>query len=47
MTEAVTGMKKCEQLCRDLKTGWVKVKSVDEYLEGKSSHAEAKTKVKL
>lgn len=38
-------MKKCEELCRDLKTGGIKVNSIEDYLKGKPKQTDIKTKV--
>lgn len=45
VAEALFGMKKCEELCRDLKTGGVKVNSIEDYLKGKPKQTDIKTKV--
>lgn len=45
VAEALFGMKKCEELCRDLKTGGVKVNSIEDYLKGKPKQTDIKTKM--
>ncbi|XP_062608177.1 transcriptional protein SWT1-like [Saccostrea cucullata] len=42
--EALSGMKKCEQLCHDLKAGNVNVSSLEAYLSGKQLMADSKNK---
>ncbi|XP_061189229.1 transcriptional protein SWT1-like isoform X2 [Saccostrea echinata] len=44
VSEALSGLKKCEQLCHDLKAGNVKVSNLEAYLAGKQMPAESKTK---
>lgn len=45
VAEAILGMKKCEELCYDLKTGGVKVNTIEDYLKGKQKQTDLKTKV--
>lgn len=45
VAEAILGMKKCEELCHDLKTGGVMVNTIEDYLKGKQKQTDLKTKV--